>query len=158
MSEPNDLRMLDELVTKNLADAVRDDPPSSSARSRMKRNLLARANASPPEGTTTIRADEGTWEPFGEGVTRKLLRVDDGSGVESALYRLLPGSSFPPHEHTHVEECWVLEGDILVGDHMVHASEMHIAQTGFAHPEIVARTDALLLIHSQVYVGPLSPA
>ena len=43
----------------------------------MKRNVLACANASQPEGTTTIRADEGTWGPFDEGVTRKLLRVDD---------------------------------------------------------------------------------
>lgn len=157
MSKPSDLQTIDALLSEHIGEALAEQMPEASARLRMKDRLMARVRSSEPVGTRTIRGNQGTWEPFAEGITRKVLRADDGSGLETALYRLQAGASFPPHDHTHTEECWVLEGDILVEDCMVHAGDMHIAEPGFAHSEVLARTDALLLIHSQVYVGPLSP-
>lgn len=131
---------------------------SNTVKMRMLGNIMRRArSASAPAGTHTIAADDVGWEPFAEGITRKVLVADPGDGMETALYRLDPGSKFDTHSHTHQETCWVVEGDLLVGDHMVQAGEMHVAEVGCEHPEIVARTSAVLLIRSQVYVGPLTP-
>ena len=53
----------------------------------------------------------------------------------------------------------MVQGDILVGEnHVVHSGDMHVAEAGYEHPEIVARTESVLLIRSQIYQGPLTPA
>ena len=130
---------------------VLDDAP----RARMKANLLRRVQAAEPVGTRTVHAsdyaDDQAWEPFTEGVTRRVLLHDEAAGIQTVLYRLDPGCGFPAHAHTHVEECWVLEGDLLVGDYPVGAGAMHIAEVGFEHQDIIARSSALLLIRSQIY-------
>lgn len=164
MSTPDENKK-DELVALATALAAESPKDVGSAqaddalgvgRQRMKSRLMARVNARSPQGTTTIKnnlsdADRDNWEPFLEGVTRKLLLADDGSGVETALYRLQPGHGFPEHTHTHTEECWVLEGEVLVGDYTVSAGDMHIAHSGFTHDQVIARTPSVLLIRSQVY-------
>ena len=126
-----------------------------ASRARMLGNVLRRARAGAPSGTFTVRADDQPWEPFDEGVDRKLL-VPDSDGLETALYRLQAGARLVSHDHTHRELCWVLQGELAVGDHAVHPGELHVAEAGCTHPEIIARSEALLLIHSQVYVGPRS--
>lgn len=125
-------------------------------RQRMKSRLMNRVNAQSPNGTTTIKgslseADLENWQPFLEGVTRRLLFTDESSGQETALYRLQPGHGFPEHAHTHTEECWVLEGEVMIGDFTVSAGDMHIAHRGFTHDPVIARTEAVLLIRSQIY-------
>ena len=124
-------------------------------RARMFDNIKKRMHADAPAGTYTINPEVLDWEPFDQGIDRKLLVPDTGDGTETAIYRLQPNAKFLTHEHTHQEACWVVEGEILVGDHLVQAGDMHVAEVGYEHPEICARTPALLLIRSQVYVGPL---
>ena len=156
MSE-EDLAALNNLVTKLLTDSAHPVELPQDRAQRMKARVMARVRAASPEGSTTLRAREGTWEPFDDGITRRLLMADPDQGVELALYRLEPGAAFAPHEHTHDEECWVVQGDIMIGDLLVEAGDMHIARAGSAHPALTARSSSLLLIRSQVYVGPLTP-
>lgn len=137
-----------------LADAVPAVELGVDERATMRGRLLGRIAQPEPHGTRTIRADDGEWLPFLPAVERKLLLADDGSGMETALYRLAAGGTLPAHEHTHLEECWVLEGDVRVGDYPVFAGDMHIAYPGYAHDEIVAPAGALLLIKSQAYPPP----
>ncbi|MEM7219280.1 MAG: cupin domain-containing protein [Pseudomonadota bacterium] len=148
---------IDELVhLLSQAQADTPDPELEAAPSRrMKRNIMARVRAAEPAGTRTIHAatdgDAEAWEFFLDGVQRRVLLQDDGAGVQTVLYLLEPGAGFPAHEHTHLEECMVLQGDILVGEYPVSAGAMHIAEPGFVHDKIVARTQAMLLIRSQIY-------
>ena len=48
--------------------------------------------------------------PFA-GVTGKILLMDDRRGVRTALVRMEPGAEIPFHEHTGVEQTYMLEGD-----------------------------------------------
>lgn len=147
---------INQIVTHTLA-TEGGLPNVAVPRARMLANIQKRVRAGAPTGTYTIDLDAGEWEPFDQGIERKLLIADQGDGTETSVYRLEPGARFVSHEHTHQESCWVVEGDILVGDHLVEAGAMHVAEIGYEHPEIEARTYAVLLIRSQVYVGPLTP-
>ncbi|MEM7003435.1 MAG: cupin domain-containing protein [Pseudomonadota bacterium] len=151
----SDLEQIEQIVNAAIASAEQPQPQAPKA--RMLANIKKRATAPAPAGTVTISQNAAAWEPFDDGIERQLLVADQGDGTETAIYRLDPGAKFVTHQHTHQETCWVVQGEILVGDHLVQPGDMHVADIGHAHPEIVARTKALLLIRSQVYLGPLSP-
>ena len=154
----NETDQINKLMTDTLAAADAGTQPAHEPRERMLSNIKSRLHAAAPEGSYTIPARDD-WEPFDEGVDRRVLLRDDKTGIETVLYRLAPGAKFASHPHTEQETCWVVHGDIQVGgSHVVHAGEMHVAEAGFVHPEILARTEALLLIRSQINIGPLTPA
>ncbi len=153
----SDIDQINQIMNQALGEANSPDTVAVP-RARMLANIKRRTTAPAPEGTYTVKASDGEWEPFADGIERRVILSDSGEGVETAIYRLEPGAKFLTHEHTHQEACWVVEGDVLVGDHLVQTGEMHVAETGYTHPEIVARTPALLLIRSQVYIGPATSA
>lgn len=153
-----DIDEINSLLSRELAGApATASDADDAAKARMLGNVLRRATADAPAGTFTVRADEQPWEPFDEGIERKVLIPPGDDGLETALYRLELGAKLVSHDHTHRELCWVLEGELAVGDHVVHPGELHVAEAGCVHPEIHARRAALLLIHSQAYTGPASP-
>jgi anti-sigma factor ChrR (cupin superfamily) len=52
------------------------------------------------------------WEPTKfPGIEIKVLYTDD-SGITTALFKLAPGAVVPLHEHTALEQTYVLEGTI----------------------------------------------
>ena len=52
------------------------------------------------------------WEPTQfPGIEIKVLYADD-SGITTALFRLAPGAVVPLHEHTALEQTYVLEGTL----------------------------------------------
>lgn len=149
---------LDEVLAKSLPAA----PLPDATRARMRQRIADRAQLeadhsmrpgtpSEPLGTLTLRAADSAFEPFSPGIERWLLVADDGAGRETALYRLQPGAYFESHAHTDLEECWVVEGAVLVGDYPVAPGELHLAYPGYEHPRILAPEGALLLIKSQHY-------
>lgn len=153
MNHSDENNELSDLLDSQLTEAAQSAQPSAEAQQRMHSGLLQRVRASEPAGTHTIRSGAAHWAPFLEGIERKVLLPDDGSGIETALYRLAPGAVIPVHTHTHLEECWVVEGDVLVGEFPVYAGDMHIAYPGYEHAEILAPSGALLMIKSQVYTA-----
>ncbi|MBM3560304.1 MAG: hypothetical protein FJX53_10605 [Alphaproteobacteria bacterium] len=44
------------------------------------------------------------------GITMKMLYNDPATGFSTWLFKLEPGARVPPHEHTGVEQTWVIEG------------------------------------------------
>lgn len=157
MNGSDEQHKLTQLLDPLLADAVPAVKLDAATKDRMLDRVRQRVSAGEPRGTRTIRSADGEWLQFLPDVERKLLLADDGSGMETALYRLSPGGLLPAHDHTHLEECWVLEGDVLVGDFPVFAGDMHIAYPGYSHEEIVAPNGALLLIKSQTYEPAPAP-
>lgn len=59
--------------------------------------------------------------PF-PGVQGKIL-LRDGQGVRTALARMQPGSEIPHHEHTGLEQTYVLEGSFEDHDGVCSAGE-----------------------------------
>lgn len=54
-----------------------------------------------------------SWEPTRfPGVFRKVLFEDPERGLLTALFRFEPGARLPLHEHTDVEQTFVLEGSL----------------------------------------------
>ncbi|MEM6900805.1 MAG: cupin domain-containing protein [Pseudomonadota bacterium] len=150
-----ELSELNHLLSKELSSALVEDKQQTdeTTRTRMLANVMRRVRTDAPQGTVTIRDRDVPWEYFVEGVERKRLVADHGDGTQTCIYRMQPGAKLTGHSHRLQETCWVISGEILVGDHPVQAGEMHIAEAGFRHPEIVARSEAHLLIRSQVFKG-----
>lgn len=46
------------------------------------------------------------------GISVKVLYSDPASGMLTALFKLEPGAIVPLHEHTAIEQTWVLEGSL----------------------------------------------
>lgn len=141
---------LPEFLDDALADAMTPVELSSNTRDALRARVIERARATPPTGTRTIRSHEGHWRQILPLVHRKVLRKDRAEGTQTVLYRLEPGGGFPPHFHSHEEECWVLEGEVETEGHVIRAGDMHIAAAGCEHPEVMTRTGAVLLIRSQI--------
>ena len=142
--------VLDETMIARLAGAIAPVELSLSDRESMHTRILGRVAAEPPARTYTVRANEGVWIPAGPGVELKVLRMDREHNSQTVLFRMQPGSQIVPHRHNQEEECLVLEGEILVGDHRVGAGDMHIALPGAKHPPILAPRGALLCIRSEI--------
>ena len=116
--------------------------------SRLRERVLAQVAAG-RNGSRTVRACEGAWLPLAPGVTLKLLREDAAARRMTAFIRLLPGSSLESHGHEQPEECLVIEGEILIGEHRVRAGDLHLARAGTVHDTIRSPRGALLLVHAQ---------
>jgi len=95
-------------------------------------------------------ADERDWEPTGApGVEARRLFVDPAGDRVTMMVRMAAGASYPGHVHAGPEECYVLEGDLLVGELHMHAGDYQRAEAGSRHG--VQSTDGgctLLLVSS----------
>ena len=126
-----------------------DLPSSSPVSSELWARIEARLDAQPASlSTVTVRADDQAWEPLFEGVDRRSLYIDPEQRWEAVIVRMAPGSRFPGHGHSGVEECLVLEGEFEFGDLTVRKGDLHLAFPEVDHPEIYSRTGALLYIRA----------
>ena len=73
-----------------------------------RRRLLADEPAPP---SVFVDAPNMPWEETRfPGIRMKLLYSDPASGMSTILFRLDPGAEVPLHEHTALEQTYVLEG------------------------------------------------
>ncbi len=142
--------VIDPATMERLAGAIAPAELSQSDRESLHVRIMARISDAPPQRTYTVRANEGTWISVGPGVELKVLRMDREANSQTVLFRMQPGSQIVPHPHNQEEECLVMEGEILVGNHRVAAGDMHIAMPGAKHPPIIAPRGALLCIRSEI--------
>ena len=136
----------ERIVLEALAAAIAPVPLDAARREAMRTHVQERVRAAAVERTTTVRAGEGGWRPFLPLIDVKVLHRDVERDRQTALYRMQPGSAFPPHAHADDEECLVLEGEVSVGDLCLHAGDFHCARRGSQHPRLESRPGALLLI------------
>jgi quercetin dioxygenase-like cupin family protein len=121
-------------------------PPAVA--SRIRRRLLERV-ADDDTSHLTIGADEGSWQPFSDGVSIKVLNEKDG--ILSYLLRLAPGATLPAHRHPADEECLVLEGRLRVGTRIeVGPGAYHLAHAGALHARITAPSGATIFLRGAI--------
>src|SRR3989442_14083349 len=77
------------------------------------------------------------------GIRIKVLYSDD-SGITTALFKLDPGAVVPLHEHTALEQTFVLEGTIEDHEGVCGPGQFVWRPAGNQH-EAVAATGALIL-------------
>lgn len=139
-SEP----VLDADVLSWLDEAVAPDPPDAAAQARVKQRLLRRIAADSTPRHHTVPAAAGPWQPFGPGVTMKVLH-QEGETL-SYLLRLQPGASLPPHRHPQDEECLVLEGEMHIGDIVIGPGGYHLGRQGVLHDRLSSPGGALIFL------------
>jgi len=100
----------------------------------------------------TLRAGEGEWQETGvEGIQVRQLFVDHAGNRMTAMFRMAPGTSYVPHVHDGPEECYVLQGDLHVGDELVmHAGDYQRASAGSVHGRQWTKGGCVLLITSSM--------
>ena len=143
-------QVLEAEMLERLAAAIAPLELSQADRASMHDRIIARVSEAPPARTYTVRINEGAWMLAGPGVEVKVLRMDRQQNSQTVMIRMQPGSQIVPHRHNQEEECLVLEGEILIGEHRVGQGDMHIAEPGARHPPIFAPRGALLCIRSEI--------
>jgi anti-sigma factor ChrR (cupin superfamily) len=101
------------------------------------------------DGVLISRPGEMTWAA-GElpGVFLKVLFNDTGRGYTTAMVRMTAGTHYPSHKHAGVEELYLLEGDLCVGDMAMRAGDYCRGEAGSIHEEIVTENGCLFVVTS----------
>lgn len=107
------------------------------------------SSAPDEKALTVLRSNDGMWEKTGvEGVEVKQLFVDQARDYVTMLVRMQPGSSYPSHRHGGFEECYVISGDLAVGDTLMTAGDYQRADGGSVHVVQSTRAGCVLFIVS----------
>ncbi len=113
----------------------------------LKDRVINRALAGAEHGMIVVRRNEGEWRktPF-PGVSAKLLLRDEQTGNWTWLLKMEPGSTYPSHRHSTMEQCLVLEGEVSFDDQRFTAGDFEAAPAGTRHSALTSPAGCLLLI------------
>jgi quercetin dioxygenase-like cupin family protein len=98
-----------------------------------------------------VAKDDGGWVPIDvPGITVRRLFVDEKENCVTMLVKMGAGASYPPHRHGGDEECYVLEGDLHVGDRHMVAGDYQWSGAGSEHGVQSSKSGCLLFIRSSM--------
>jgi anti-sigma factor ChrR (cupin superfamily) len=153
--DEGELKDLDELERTVAALAFLAEPVAPSP--SVKDKLLAQINSQTTNKksdlskvlqTVTVRADEGDWIDFEPGIQIKPLFNDQFNKTVTTLMRMQPGSSLPEHKHIGVEQCYVISGEMIVGETHYVAGDFFVAMPDTIHKTVTSEIGGLILIVS----------
>jgi len=153
-----------ESVEPLLAAAPRAEPPAHllddlMARVRGKRPAEGLSvqpwrrwsSNAPASGLLFVGAAESAWEPTSiPGIESRRLFADPASDRTTMLVRMAPGTAYPGHRHAGFEECYVLEGDLTVGERVMRTGDYQYAPPGTVHPVQSTEGGCVLLLSSSL--------
>jgi len=113
--------------------------PSASLWERLAGRIAGETGAAPVMPAARQPA-EPEWEEVASGISCKLLATDTESGRVSMLVRLAPGAAYPPHRHAGVEELYLLDGELMIDDKMLHPGDYNRAEAGSADQRVWSET------------------
>ena len=142
---------------ERVVERIRSRMHSRPARSPVCRALTADevpATVARPHGPDPfhfVGAGEGEWIATSvPGVEVRGLHLDTAHDRLTCLARMAPGAAYPAHVHGGVEECYVIRGDLSVGDRTMRAGDYECAEKGSVHGVQSTREGCLLLIVSSL--------
>jgi anti-sigma factor ChrR (cupin superfamily) len=112
--------------------------PSPALRERVLAG--ARGRGGDPPSFYFLLSDERGWKEIVPGVERRTLAGD------VYLIRMAAGASAPTHRHSRVEDCYVIEGDLMIAGHRLRSGDYHRAEVDTVHDRARSDGGALLLI------------
>ena len=103
-------------------------------------------------GLVTRHADQDAWEETGiAGITLRRLFVDRERNEVTMLVRMAPGTRYPKHIHDGPEQCYVVAGELHVGDDIVmKAGDYQRAEPDSLHVEQWTETGCELFLISSL--------
>jgi anti-sigma factor ChrR (cupin superfamily) len=130
-------------------DALQEpDPDAAPGRERVRHRLLQRLAADSTMRHLTVPAAGADWQPFGQGITIKVLH--EAGGLMSYLLRLAPGAALPVHRHPVDEECVVLEGEVRIGTLRIGPGGYHRGRQDVLHDRLHSPAGALIFLRGAV--------
>jgi anti-sigma factor ChrR (cupin superfamily) len=85
----------------------------------------------------TVNASENDWvQTPVRGVWMKILAIDRARDRVTMLLRGEPGTTYPAHRHTGLEECYVIRGSLTVEGRLLRAGDFHHAEAESRHGEV----------------------
>lgn len=148
---PDDTTPLDDAALAALAEAIPPAELSTQQRASMRARVMERIADVQPADTETVRGSAVAWREAWPKVWVKVLRADVAADVQITLMRFEPGGRIPGHAHRRDEECYVIEGEVLVGSHLVRAGDFHLARAGGQHPDLFSSGGALVMLRSELH-------
>lgn len=145
----SDDTVLDARMLKHVAESLEYEPSGRPLKDKIFARVLQGIEDAPPPGTATIRADKGDWLQLAEKIEIKILHTDQASDATTSLWRLQPGAELLGHAHDTDEECLVLDGEFIIGEHRLGIGDYHLAKKGFTHPASRSPSGGLLMIRSR---------
>ena len=91
-------------------------------------------------------ASEGVWTTVAAGVRMRMLYLDRKLRRFTALLQLSPGVRYAAHRHPGPEQCFVLQGDLRLGERVLGPGDFQHAQAGTWHEEQWTETGCLCLV------------
>lgn len=84
--------------------------------------------------TMIVNAKDMRWtEAKTPGIKFKVLQRDPKTGASTMLLKFEPGAMTPLHEHTGLEQTYVIEGSLIDHDGTVSAGNFAWRQAGSVH-------------------------
>lgn len=85
-------------------------------------------------GVLVVHSAGLPWQETGiAGIRMRMLHRDGDRARFTVLVQMDPGSAFPSHRHTEVEELYMLQGDIQVAGQRFGAGDYCRAEAGSLH-------------------------
>ena len=103
--------------------------PSPSLWDRLAQRIAAETGTQPALPAPQRWAD-AEWKEVASGISCKLLATDTEKSRVAMLVRLAPGAEYVAHRHVGIEECYVLEGALIIDDKMFYPGDYRQADAG----------------------------
>ncbi len=83
---------------------------------------------------------EPAWQEAAPGISVKLLATDTEKNRVSMLVRLAPGTDYPRHRHTGVEELHLLDGELMIDGRKLSPGDYNRAEPGTVDHRVWSET------------------
>ena len=113
--------------------------PSAALWERLAQRIAAETGGEPAVSAPQ-RAAEPEWKEAAPGIACKLLATDTETDRVSMLVRLAPGTEYPPHRHSGVEELHLLAGELMIGDRQLHPGDYNRGEPGSVDHRVWSET------------------
>lgn len=105
----------------------------------------------PPLASRFVDVAALPWETTRfPGIETKVLMVDRGTGLMTALMKFAPGARLPDHAHVMIEQTWVIEGSLVCGEGECKAGDYVWRPAGSRHEAWGGPQGGLMLAMFQV--------
>ena len=143
-----DLRAFTQ-VADGIGKSVPANPPTQlreRLRSRLSRSSRVPGVLLHQSGLLISRSDELSWLTMAPGIAYKPLYEDSARKYNTALVRMEPGSRYPSHRHSEIEELFLLSGDLHVEGQIMHPGDYCRADSGTIHGETFTDSGCVFLL------------
>jgi hypothetical protein len=109
-------------------------------------NGIAADTGMPSLLSASAEDTEPEWEEVVAGISCKVLSHDTQQGTVSMLVRLQPGTEYPPHTHAGIEQLYLLDGELWIGDRKLYPGDFNRAEPGTSDRRVWSETGCTCLL------------